>query len=107
MSPTQQAVSMAQSKLSCNLVGFCVADVSINNQIYTGVTFRIMDHLCADATLGQTFQKQHKRLVIEYDGHREDFVASKSTAGALPAALVVYQQRPCFQICPGIAGELL
>ncbi|CAK8698052.1 unnamed protein product [Clavelina lepadiformis] len=88
VSPTQQTVSMAQSKLSCTISGFCVADVAINNQTYTAVTFGVMDHLCADIILGQTFQKQHKRLVIEYDGCLEDFVISKSSSCALPAALV-------------------
>jgi len=61
-------VSMAQSRLSCDIAGFWVVDVPVNNHIYTGITFGIMDHLCADAILGQIF-KNNKRLVIEYDGY--------------------------------------
>jgi len=51
------------------------------------VTFDAIDHLCADAIPGQTFQTQHKQLVIEYDVYLEDFVVSKFTPGAVPAAL--------------------
>ena len=54
--------------------GRCLVDITYNNQTYSDVYLGVMKDLCCDILLGIDFQRQHKRVVFEYDGMKEDMV---------------------------------
>ena len=88
ITPAEQEVSMAQSNLKCHIVGLCTTDIIVNDQKYERVSFGVMEYLCSDVILGQTFQKLHNRLVIEYGGSKNDLIILKPKVCALTEALI-------------------
>ena len=63
---------MAFSTMKSESVGSCYIDFELNKIHYSNVRVGILNNLCSGIILGYSFQKQHKNLIIQYDGNRED-----------------------------------
>ena len=79
-------ISLASSSTRGQIVGHCVVDLTIQGKKYEQIALGVLKDLCADLLLGGDFQKQHKRVVIHYDGSKPDLVVSKNQHLSVVAA---------------------
>ena len=50
--------------------------MQINGSDYNDVKLKVLKNLCSDILLGQDFQSQHRRVIFEFNGKKDDFVVS-------------------------------
>ena len=50
--------------------------MQINGSDYNDVKLKVLKNLCSDILLGQDFQSQHKQVIFEFKGKKDDFVVS-------------------------------
>ena len=80
---------MALTTMESESVGYCSVDLELGNNLYSRVQFGILQNLCSDVILRYEFQKEHKNLVFQYGGNKEDLVVSnKNSSCALTAAQI-------------------
>ena len=79
-------ISLASSSTRGQIVGHCVVDLTIQGKKYEQIALGVLKDLCADLLLGGDFQKQHKRVVIHYDGSKPDLVVLKNQHLSVVAA---------------------
>ena len=72
--PYEEIISLASSELKGNVLGHCEVDLSIHEKTYPSVKFRVLKDLCADVLLGGDFQRQHKRVIFQFDGDESDLI---------------------------------
>ena len=65
-SPT--AISMAQSSLSAQTLGYCIVDVVLNEKLYPKFCMLILPGLCSDILLGLDFLSQHQSVSFQHNG---------------------------------------
>ena len=65
-SPT--AISMAQSSLSAQTLGYCIVDLVLNEKLYPKFCMLILPGLCSDILLGLDFQSQHQSVSFQHNG---------------------------------------
>lgn len=82
-------VSMATG-LEATTQGSCKVTVILNGTEYTSTKLGILENLCSDIILGQDFQKQHERVIIEYGGKLSPLqISNDKSHCALTAASVI------------------
>ena len=59
---------MAQSSLSVQTLGHCMADLMLNEKKYPKFSLLILPGLCSDLLLGLDFQRQHQSVSFQHDG---------------------------------------
>ena len=69
-------ISMAQTTLSTNSIGYCTVDVTLKGNNYPSTDLSILKNLCSDIILGQDFQSQHQSVIIDYNGPKPDLQLS-------------------------------
>ena len=79
-------ISMAQTFLSTNSIGYCTVDVTLKGSNYPSTHLSILKDLCSDVVLGQDFQSQHQSVIIGYNGPKPDLQLSNDTVYGLAAA---------------------
>ena len=67
---------MASSSSTENIHGYCNTDVQINGSDHNDVKLKVLKNLCSDILLGQDFQSQHRQVIFEFNGKKDDFVVS-------------------------------
>ena len=77
--PTKKTVPLADSNLSANIRGEVVTDVEMNGHLHKGVVVGVIDSLCVDMIVGKDFMRQHKKVIMNFNGPREELVL-----GAIP-----------------------
>ena len=65
-SPT--AISMAQSSLSAQTLGYCIVNLVLNEKLYPKSCMLILLGLCSDILLGLDFQSQHQSVSFQHNG---------------------------------------
>ena len=63
-------ISMASSKLQTCTKGHCFVTLTYKDTEYHKIKLAILDDLCSDVLLGHDFLKQHKQLVISFNGDK-------------------------------------
>ena len=76
--PCRDEVSLASYSTQGQIVGHCVVDLTIQGKKYEQIAIGVRIGLCTNLLLGGNFQKQHKRVVIHYNGSKSDHVVSKN-----------------------------
>ena len=61
---------MALPSLKTCIIGYCFADVNLNQCTYSSFRLGVLKNLCSDIILSQDFQKQHKSVIFEFGGKR-------------------------------------
>ena len=77
---------MASSSSIKNVHGYCNTDVQINGSDYNDVKLKILKNLCSDILLGQDLQSQHRQIIFEFKGKKDDFVVSPTCTLSSAAA---------------------
>ena len=72
--PCEEVISLASSESKGQVVGKCEVNLTIENEKYLNVNLKVLKGLCADVLLGGDFQRQHKRVIFQFDGEKSDLV---------------------------------
>ena len=78
---------MALTTMESESIGTCSVDLESGKNQYSSVQFGILKNLCSDVILGYNFQKQHKNLIFQYGGDKENLVLLDNDAGRGTCAL--------------------
>lgn len=66
--PTKSTVSMAESSLKVNVIGYVIVNICLHNSRYDNIKLAVLKNLCTDVILGQDILRQHKSLIVEFGG---------------------------------------
>ena len=69
-------VSMVVDPLQGTISRHCFVEVTLQGVVYNSVYLGVMKDLCYDLFLGKAFQRQHRRVIFEYDGTKPELVVS-------------------------------
>ena len=84
--PTSHQVQMASTSMKTKSTGFCLVDIHIHKSKYDAIRLNLFDDLCSDVILGLDFQRQHQRLIFQFDGERPDLIVSNDKICSVAAA---------------------
>ena len=65
---------MALISLKTHVIGHCFADINLNHRVYKSTHLGVLKDLCSDIILGLDFQKEHKRVTIEFGGSKPELI---------------------------------
>ena len=77
--PQRTSIPLADSKNVAKIIGQVVINVDINGREHRGVVAEVIKNLCTDIIIGDDLLSKHSRVVINYNGPREELVI-----GAIP-----------------------
>ena len=66
--PDSDSVGMATTSLTTNIIGYCLAELKLQQRTYSNVKLSILKDLCTDVILGTDFQALHDSVIISYGG---------------------------------------
>lgn len=72
--PRNKSVPLANSSIKADICGETVADIELNGHLHRGIVVEIMDNLCVDLLVGKDLMKKHKRVVLKFNGPRDELV---------------------------------
>lgn len=78
---SRSQITMASTSLSSVTTGHCFVKLRYRNTEYPSVKLSLLPNLCSDVLLGHDFLRQHKQVVIPFNGERPPF----SLCGVLAA----------------------
>ena len=64
--PKHTTVSMAESSVEVNSIGYAAVNITLKDFLYKDVKLTILDHFCCDVIIGQDILSQHESLVIAF-----------------------------------------
>ena len=70
--PCYENILMALSSTE-NVHDYCNTDVQINGSDCNDVKLKVLKNLCSDILLRQDFQSQHKQVIFEFKGKKDNF----------------------------------
>jgi len=70
----RSSIDMASSEMSVETVGKTTADLNLLGRTYPSSNFRILNNLCADVIVGQTFCRQHSSVTFAMNGQKEALI---------------------------------
>ena len=70
VAPIPSDVGMAAASLLFQSSGYCVVNLTVQNQVYLNVKLHLLRDLCTDIILGTDFQEQHESVTIIYGGSK-------------------------------------
>ena len=76
VTPIPSDAGMAAASLSSS--GYCVVNLTVQNQLYSNVKLHLLRGLCADIILGTDFQEQHESMTIIYGGSKPPTLKPKN-----------------------------
>ena len=87
--PKEKTVPLADDNHVAKIVGEVIVDVEVNGIQHKNVVVEIIQNLCTDVIIGRDILRQHKRVVLNFDGPREELVIgampqSKSSSSSSP-----------------------
>ena len=62
-------VSMATPTLKSEIKDYCIISMTLQTQTYYDINFTLLDDLCADVTLGQTFMEKDSAIMLSFSGN--------------------------------------
>ena len=69
---------MALTSLKTHVIGHCFADINLNHRVYKSTRLGVLKDLCSDINLGHDFQKEHKRVTIEFGDSKPELIIPNS-----------------------------
>ena len=77
--PKEKTVPLADDNHVANIVGEVIVEVEVNGIKHSNVVVEIIENLCTDVIIGRDILGLHKKVVLNFNGPREELVI-----GALP-----------------------
>ena len=77
---------MASASMKIKSTGFCLADIHIHKSKYDAIRLNLFDDLCSDVILGLDFQRQHLRVIFQFDGECPDLIVANDKICSVAAA---------------------
>ena len=87
MTETNNEVTLAETSVRMPIHGQCLAKFTVKENVYSDVTFNVLNNLATDVIIGQTIFKKHDKVVFSFDGDRPSL-----TLNSLPKMTVPYPQ---------------
>ena len=77
--PKSRTIPLADKKSVAKIIGEVVINVVINGHEHRGVVAEVIKDLCTDIIIGRDIQGKHRRVVLNFNGPRDELVI-----GAMP-----------------------
>jgi len=77
--PKSRTIPLADKRSVAKIIGEVVINVEINGHKHRGVVAEVIKDLCTDIIIGRDIQRKHRRVVLNFNGPKEDLVI-----GAIP-----------------------
>ena len=61
-------ISMATSSLSCRVIGYCIVNLELKENLYSKIKLLVMRRLCCEVVFGHNFLNRHSQLTIPFGG---------------------------------------
>ena len=91
-----ETVSMATPNLKSEIKGYCILSVTLQAQTYNDTKFTILDGLCTDIILGQTFMKKHRAIMLSFGRDLPPLnICSLAVSNVTPPTLFSYLSKDC------------
>ena len=84
--PTSHQVQMASTSIKIKSTGFCLVDIHIHKSKYDAIRLNLFDDLCSNVILGLDFQRQHQRLIFQFDRECPDLIVVNDKICSVAAA---------------------
>ena len=84
--PTSHQVQMASTSMKIKSTGFCLVDIHIHKSKYDAIRLNSFDDLCSDVILGLDFQRQHQRVIFQFEGECPDLIVANDKICSVAAA---------------------
>ena len=68
---------MASTAMQANVSGKTKGTLIIQDRTYKNISFGVVEGLCADIILGQSFMKEHEEIVFKMGGMQQKLVVSQ------------------------------
>jgi len=75
----RSSIDMASSEMSVETFGKTTADLNLLDPTYPSSNFRILNNLCTDVIVGQTFCRQHSSVTFVMNGKKEAFTMATTS----------------------------
>ena len=84
--PTSHQVQMASTSMKIKSTRFCLVDIHIHKSKYDAIILNLFDDWCSDVILGVDFQRQHQRVIFQFDGECPHFIVANDKICSVAAA---------------------
>ena len=78
--PKARTIPLADKKHVAKIVGEVIIDIEVNGVKHVKVAVEVIKNLCTDIIIGRDILKEHKRVVLNFNGPRDELVI-----GAIPS----------------------
>ena len=78
--PKDRTIPLADKKHVARIIGSVIVDIEVNGVKHEKVPVDVIKNLCTDVIIGRDILKEHKRVVLNFNGPRGDLVI-----GAIPS----------------------
>ena len=85
--PHEKTVPLAASGQNAKIKGVVLADIEVNGSLHKGAIVEVIDNLFIDMIVGRDIMGKHKRVVLNFDGPREDLVIGATNNHSEPTML--------------------
>ena len=72
--PKQRTIPLANKKQHATIIGEVIIDIVINGQKHEKVVAEVIKDLCSDIIVGRDVLGEHSRVVLNFNGPREELV---------------------------------
>ena len=79
--PKSKTIPLADKKSVAKIIGEVVINIDINGHEHRGVVAEVIKNLCTDIIIGRDIQRKHSRVILNFNGPREELVI-----GAMPTS---------------------
>ena len=78
--PKERTIPLADKEHVAKIVGEVIVDIEVNGVKHVKVAVEVIKNLCTDIIIGRDILKEHKRVVLNFNGPRDELVI-----GAIPS----------------------
>ena len=87
---------MTTSNLKGEIKGYCILSMTLQTETYNDIKFIILDDLCADIILGQSFMEKHSANMLPFGGDLPPLnICSVAVSNVKPPTLFSYLTKDC------------
>ena len=93
---TTSTVSMAESSISVNVIGYVNVTIRLKDNCYENTKLSVLENLCTEVILGQDILSLHKSLIVEFGGAKPPLsVCGLTTISTTPPSLFANLKPNC------------
>ena len=72
--PKERTIPLADKKHVAKIIGQVIIDIEVNGVKHEKVVVEVIRNLCTDIIIGRDILKEHKRVVLNFNGPRDELV---------------------------------